>query len=190
MPIGSPPRAFRSLLRPVSSRCAIAAVLLACALAAGGCGGDDSEPANNPPPEARTEQFPKAEGRTLADLRSGLPEGGPVLAPTGLNFTLGENRLGFGLFTASRAQIADAAAAVYVAPTGGGEARGPFLARYESLEVEPQFRSQSSAADPDAAKSVYVTSIPFERAGKYELDRKSTRLNSSHVVTSRMPSSA
>ena len=26
--------------------------------------------------------------------------------------------------------------------------------------------------------------------GAYELDRKSTRLNSSHVVTSRMPSSA
>jgi hypothetical protein len=154
----------------VSSRRAIAPVLLVCALAAGGCGGDDGEqPAKNPPPEARTEQFPKAQGKTLADLRSALPEGGPVLAPTGLNFTLGDNRLGFGLFTASRAQIADAAAAVYVAPAGGGQARGPFLARYESLEVKPQFQSQSSAADPDAAKSVYVTGVPFERAGKYEL---------------------
>lgn len=136
----------------------------------GGCGGDDAEDrTSKPPPEARAEQFPSAGGKTLVDLRQELPEAGPVLAPSVTQFTVGENRLGFGLFTASRAQIADAAAAVYVAPAGGGEARGPYVARYESLEVKPQFQSQSSSADPDAAKSVYVTSLPFDKPGKYDI---------------------
>ncbi len=136
----------------------------------GGCGGDDAEDsAKQPPPEARAEQFPSAAGKTLVDLRQELPEAGPVLAPSVTQFTEGENRFGFGLFTASRAQIADAAAAVYVAPAGGGEAKGPYVASYESLEVKPQFQSQSSSADPDAAKSVYVTSLPFDKPGKYDI---------------------
>ena len=146
------------------------AVLFACALVAGGCGGDDGdEGAAKPPPEARPEQFPEAAGKTLLELRAALPKAGPVLAPSVSQFTPGENRLGFGLFTASRAQIADAATAVYVAPAGGGEAQGPYVARYESLEVKPQFQSQSSASDPDAAKSVYVADVPFDKPGQYQL---------------------
>ena len=35
-----------------------------------------------------------------------------------------------------------------------------------------------------------LAEIYLERENEYTLDRKSTRLNSSHVVTSRMPSSA
>lgn len=136
----------------------------------GGCGGDDAgEKADQPPPEARPAQFPSAAGKTLVDLRRELPQAGPVLAPSVTQFTLGDNRLGFGLFTASRAQIADAAVAVYIAPEGGGETKGPYVARYESLEVKPQFQSQSSASDPDAARSVYVADIPFEKPGNYNL---------------------
>jgi hypothetical protein len=154
----------------VSPRRAIAAGLLACALVAAGCGGDDGEDqARQPPPAAQPDQFPRAAGKTLLELYEALPEGGPVLAPSLAHFVVGENRFGFGLFTAARAQIADAAAAVYVARAGGGPARGPFVARYESLEVDPQFRSQSSAADPDAARSVYVTELPFEKPGRYEV---------------------
>ena len=43
------------------------------------------------------------------------------------------------------------------------------MARWESLAVKPQFQSQSSAADPDAAKSVYVADVPFDKPGSYEL---------------------
>ena len=137
---------------------------------AGGCGGDDDEGgANKAPPEARPDQFPRAEGRTLAGLRKDLPKGGPVLAPTVSHFVTGDNRLGFGLFTSSRAQIADASAAVYLAPVGGGEAHGPFVAHYQSLEVEPQFTSETTSKDPDAAKTLYVADVRFPKPGRYEV---------------------
>ncbi len=154
----------------MTSRRFIAAGLLACAIVASGCGGDDGEErADRPPPEARPDQFPSAKGKTLLELYNALPEGGPVLAPALDHFVAGPNRYSFGLFTAGRAQIADAPAAVYIAPAGGGEARGPFVARYESLEVDTQFRSQSSAADDDAAKTLYVTELPLPKPGKYEV---------------------
>jgi hypothetical protein len=154
----------------VSSRRAIAAVLFACALIAAGCGGgDDDNDASPPPPEATPDQFPRATGRTLAELRKDLPKGGPVLAPTGSLFVTGKNRLGFGLFTASRAQIADASAAVYIAPAGGGEAQGPFVAHYESLAVDSPYLSETTSSDPDAAKTLYVADVPFDKPGKYEV---------------------
>jgi hypothetical protein len=147
----------------------IAFVLFACALVAG-CGGDDGDEAETePPPVADPAEFPKANGRTLAALREGLGEGGPVLAPSVLVLTTGDNRFGFGLFERDRSQIADASVVVYVAPVGGGAAKGPYAARYESLEVEPQFESRTSAQDPDSAKTVYVADIPFEKPGKYEV---------------------
>jgi hypothetical protein len=144
-------------------------VLFACALIAG-CGGDDGdEAANKPPPAADPAEFPKANGQTLAALREGLGEGGPVLAPSVLVLTSGDNRFGFGLFERDRSQIADASVVLYVAPVGGGPAKGPYPARYESLEVKPSFQSRTSAQDPDSAKSVYVADIPFDRPGKYEV---------------------
>jgi hypothetical protein len=150
------------------SRRLIAAALLACALLAG-CGGDDDESGTRPPPVAQPEDFPSAQGKTLGDLRSELGRGGPVLAPSVSQLTTGDNRFGFGLFDRSRAQIANAAMAVYVAPAGGGPASGPYPARYESLDVKPQFQSRQTASDPNAAKSVYVADIPFRKAGLYDV---------------------
>jgi hypothetical protein len=149
------------------SRRLIAAALLACVLLAG-CGGDDDDSAA-PPPAAKAEDFPSAQGKTLAQLRAELGNGGPVLAPSVSQLTTGDNRFGFGLFDRSRAQIADAAVAVYVAPAGGGPASGPYTARYESLEVRPQYQSRQTSTDPDAARSVYVADIPFKKAGQYDV---------------------
>jgi hypothetical protein len=146
----------------------IAAALLACALLVG-CGDDDDESATRPPPAANAEDFPSAQGKTLAQLRSELGKGGPVLAPSVSQLTTGDNRFGFGLFDRSRAQIADAAVAVYVAPAGGGPASGPYTARYESLDVKPQYQSRQTATDPHAAKAVYVADIPFEKPGQYDV---------------------
>ena len=147
----------------------MAAALAACALLAA-CGGDDDDAAEQaPPPAAKVEDFPKADGKTLAELRASLPPGGPVLAPSVSQLTTGDNRLGFGLFSRSREQIQDAPVAVYVAPAGGGEARGPFPARWESLEVSPEYQSRQTATDPLAAKSLYVSDIPFDQPGRYEM---------------------
>jgi hypothetical protein len=157
----------RTLRCPVSRRLLVAA-LLACALLAG-CGGDDDESATRPPPVAKPEDFPRAQGKTLAELRSELGRGGPVLAPSVSQLTTGASRFGFGLFDRSRAQIANAAVAVYVAPAGGGPASGPYPADYESLDVQPEYQSRQTATDPNAAKSVYVADIPFKKPGQYDV---------------------
>jgi hypothetical protein len=157
--------AFAAIVRP---RHALVALLLACSLVAAGCGGDDDS-GSSAPPDASPEQFPSAQGKTLAQLRADLPKGGPVLAPTGSLFVTGENRLGFGLFTTSRAQITNARAVVYVAPVGGGPAEGPFVAHYQSLAVKPPFQSQTTLKDPDSAKTLYVTNVPFKKPGRYQV---------------------
>ena len=145
-------------------------VLAAALIAIAGCGGDDGEETPDaPPPAARPADFPKPAGRTLVQLLQGLPPGGLVLAPTGSDFQPGTNRFGFGVFDRSRAQIADVPAAVYVARAGGAPASGPFPARYESLDVAAQFQSAGVRADPDAARTVYVAELEFDKPGRYEV---------------------
>ncbi len=142
--------------------------LTAAVLLIAGCSDDSSSPDEQAPPPARAQDFPKPDGKSLAELLSDLGRG-PVLAPSGQEFRTGRERFGFALFTQDRAQISDASVAVYAAPAGGGPAQGPYLARYESLAVTPQFQSRQTASDPDAAQSIYTTEIPFERPGRYEV---------------------
>ena len=54
---------------------------------------------------------------------------------------------------------------------GGRRARqrGPFPARYESLETDAEFRSAGVEKDKDAAKSVYVADLRFTQPGRYEV---------------------
>jgi hypothetical protein len=145
---------------------AVLAALLA--LFAAGCGdsGDDGDEAT--PPPAKAEDFPDPSGKTIAELRKGLGPG-PVLSPSVSLLEPGENRLGFGLFDRNRRQLVDAPAALYVEPVKGGPVRGPFPARFESLEVRPQFESEGVKADPDAATSVYVANVKFDKPGDYEV---------------------
>ena len=145
---------------------AVLAALLA--LFAAGCGdsGDDGDGAT--PPPAKAEDFPDPSGKTIAELRKGLGPG-PVLSPSVSLLEPGENRLGFGLFDRNRRQLVDAPAALYVEPIKGGPVRGPFPARFESLEVRPQFESEGVKADPDAATSVYVANVKFDKPGDYEV---------------------
>jgi hypothetical protein len=140
---------------------AVAALLMA------GCGGDSNSDEQAPPP-ARAQDFPNANGKSLRDLMANLGAG-PVLAPSGQEFRTGNQRVGFALFRRDRSQITDASVAVYAAPLGGGPAKGPYPARYESLEVRPQFQSRQTATDPNAAKSIYTAKIPFKKPGRYEL---------------------
>jgi hypothetical protein len=141
------------------------------ALLAPGCGGDDEDGAERMPSAggmaAEARHFPKPRGRSLAELRRGVPTG-PVLAPSVSVLERGRNRVGFALFDRSRRQI-DAPAVLYVAPQGNGPVKGPFPARYWSLEVPERFRSQQTVDDPDAARSLYVARPQLPGPGRYRL---------------------
>jgi hypothetical protein len=145
-----------------------AAALLSAAIA--GCGGDggNSTPADRPAPAAAS--FPPARG-TLNELVSSshADRSNLVVSPTGRVFEPGSNRFGFGVFTVSRQQVGDAQVAIYAAPAGGGKATGPYPARIESLAVSPQYESQTTKDDPDAAKDVYVTRLQLDHPGNWEL---------------------
>jgi hypothetical protein len=152
----------------VGSRIAIVALaLLALVIVAAGCGGDDSSDDKAPPP-ARAQDFPRVQDEPLRQLLTRLGSG-PVLAPSGAEFRTGEQRVGFALFRRDRSQITNASVALYVAPAGGGPAKGPYLARYEDMSVRPQFQSRQTATDPNAAKSIYTAKVPFDKAGRYEM---------------------
>jgi hypothetical protein len=150
----------------------LATAVAAVSLGAAGCGDGDgggSEPGASPAPAAS--DFPSSNGRTLTQILqdSGAQQSNLVVSPTAAVYERGENRFGFGVFTVSREQVADAQVAIYAAPSGGGKAIGPFPARIESLAVGPQFESQTTDLDPDSAKVVYVAGIEFDRAGNWDL---------------------
>ena len=146
------------------------ALLAVVGLLIAGCNDDSGSGNEQPPPPARAQDFPKPEGRSLNELLAQARLGkGPVLAPSGQEFRTGKQRFGFALFRKDRSQISDASVAVYVARAGGGPAKGPYLARYESLDVTPQFQSRQTASDPNAAKSIYTTDVPFGKPGRYDV---------------------
>jgi hypothetical protein len=111
--------------------------------------------------------FPAARGTTVRDLEQRAAEG-PILAPAVSLLHSGgaPNRFAFALFDTARKQVTGAEVALYTARRDGTGVRGPYLARSESLDVPPQFRSRTTAADPDAATSVYVADVPFRRGGR------------------------
>jgi len=137
--------------------------------AVAGCGGGDdvsSTPPPEPAPTAKPADFPSAAGKTLQDLQEDASQG-PVLAPSVSLLYKGPNRYGFALFDSARKQVPGAQVAVYTARNDGTGVKGPYIARSESLAVKPQFQSRTTAQDPDAAKSVYVATVPFAHDGKH-----------------------
>jgi hypothetical protein len=147
----------------------VALALLATATALVACGGDDSDDdAGQPAPAAS--QFPAPDGRSLDELLADESASDLVVSPAGAVFTEGRNRFGFGIFTVDQQQITDADVAIYAAPAPDNEpVQGPFPARIESLETEPEFTARSTADDPDAAKVVYVTDLVLDRPGEWRL---------------------
>lgn len=145
-------------------RAAIATALIALAAGAGcGSSGGDTQPQAPPRPAAKAEDFPSAKGKTLESLRADLPQG-PNLEPTLTTLTTGRQRIGFVLRDDGNNLITGADLALYVTDHDGSNARGPYLARTESLEVRTNFRAQNT--DPGDAKSIYVADVPLKRPGK------------------------
>ena len=149
-------------LRPLT------AGLILVALVVAGCGSSDNAKPPAQPPSAPATAFPKPAGKTLDQIAKGQPENA-ALIPSVSNAFKGPNRLSFALFTKAMKQIPGAEVAVYTGDAKGRNVKGPYTARYESMAVKPQFQSQSTAADPAAAKGVYVADIPFASNGPANL---------------------
>src|SRR3954451_9346297 len=144
----------------------LVALLGAAIVAACGGSDDDAAPPAQPEPTAKPADFPRAEGRTLADLRA---ESGRslVFAPTTvMALRRGMNRYGFALYDVAGKQVTGARVALYTARKDGTHVRGPYIARSESLTVSGPFRSRTTAADVNAAKAVYVAAVPFHHWGR------------------------
>jgi hypothetical protein len=145
----------------------LTAVVAAGAFASG-CGSSNTSTTAPPQPKptAQPADFPQPGGGSVNALAQMADGQGPVLAPSVSVLQKGTNRYGFALFDTARKQITGAEVAVYTFHLDGSGVRGPYVARAESLAVKPQFQSQTTAADANAAKSVYVADVPFARTGK------------------------
>ena len=147
----------------------LAVACAAAVLALGACGGDDDDGGSAGDGQVGAPQaFPDPRARTLDELRQGLGPG-PLMATSVSVLEPGRNRFAFALFDRTRRQIGDTPAAIYVAPEGGAVVEGPYPAQYRSLEVADPFRSDTVDRDRDAAHSIYVADVPFEREGNYEV---------------------
>jgi hypothetical protein len=141
-------------------------VASACALAACGGSGDGGSRSSDSQPILSAAEFPAPKGKSMQELRHGLGPG-PVLAPTVQEIVPGKERYGFALFTTGRKQISDIPVALYLERSGSAKVTGPFVARDTQLKVAPPYQSETVAKDPDAAKSLYVSHIPFPKSGNY-----------------------
>jgi hypothetical protein len=154
---------------PAGARLLPAALIVTTATLLTACGSDDSPDATGEEPVAApaAAEFPKAEG-TVDDLLAQIGQTNEIIAtPSGAVFEPGDDRFGFGLFDVGGEQIAEADVAIYASNGATGEAKGPFPARIESLETEPEFVAQTTA--PDDAKVVFVADVPFDEAGEWRL---------------------
>lgn len=143
-------------------------------LTATGCGGGGDKESSSAtatiqdaPAIARRASFPRPSSRSLRTLIANMPQG-PDFTPTVNLFRQGVNRVGFSLYDRGDKQIGALRAGLYVSAGLDETARGPFVARFERISVKSRFRSRQSA-DPDVARSLYVTRVPFGRAGGYTI---------------------
>jgi hypothetical protein len=170
---------LETVTRLVRKRAAASVLVLAAAIPGTGCGDDGGNAAGSNGQTAvegaSSVNFPRPSNRSLRVLMRNLNPG-PELAPSVSVLDSGRSRFGFALFDRGNRQIGGLEVALYVAPGLDETARGPFVARYHPIEVEPEFRSQNTAEDPDSARSVYVAEVPFRRTGNY-LVAAVTKLN-------------
>jgi hypothetical protein len=164
-------------------RIPLAAVAVAlAAVVAGGCGGNGSDTTVEPPPAANAGIFPNVQGRSFRDVVSPMLQG-PELAQSTPVLEPGKNRFGFALIDTGNRQIGELEVVLYVSRGLDETAKGPYPARYEPIDVKPQFQSQTSAQDSSAAHGVYVANVPFRSAGSYVVSAV-TKLDRKFVATS------
>jgi hypothetical protein len=113
-------------------------------------------------------EFPATKGRSLQEVADSIGATGPDLGLASSVFTVGTNRLAFGLID-NRSGFVYGKTAVYVAPTPDEPAQGPYPAPADVLVTEGRYRSKQAATEQDPFAAIYSAQVPFKRAGKYSL---------------------
>ncbi|HXQ88319.1 MAG TPA: hypothetical protein VN733_01660 [Solirubrobacterales bacterium] len=172
----------------------------------------ETAPSRPAPPKS---EFPSAEGRTLRQVLKAADGPAEVkITPAAEAFYPGVNRYPFDVSDREAGGVDDAEVALYIAKVPAPDPRaksgfgnrgpaakaqlqaldqpavGPFPAAIESLATKPEFRAESTAEDPDAARVVYSTQLRLPSAGEWKIaaivredgELKGTPLTPSAVV--------
>lgn len=156
----------------------ILAAVTAAAVLVSGCGASDSDEPRAPQAassaalraklkgatQSTAADFPAVNGRTLQQVANGLGLTGPEVGLAGSVYTVGVNRLAFGVFD-PKTGFVYGKTAVYIADNPDAPARGPFPAPADLLITDPAYRSQTSAGEDDPFAAVYETEIDLRRPG-------------------------
>jgi hypothetical protein len=160
----------------------IMALIAAGVLAAGcggGSGGKERDPLKQVPDknglrdklasavDPQASDFPAVKGRSLQEVANSLT-GGPEAALAGSVFTIGPNRLAFGIID-SGGKFVYGKSAVYVAPSPNAKARGPYPAPADLLITQPAYRSKQAATETDPFSAVYNAQVPFTKKGPWSV---------------------
>jgi hypothetical protein len=152
-------------------RAVLAGALAAGAFALAACGSDDDSASTEgeaAAPDAAA--FPAVDGQTLVEFAKGVGlTNEVVVSPAGQTYEPGRNRFSFGVFNPDRSEVNDAEIALYAAHGPTGVAAGPFPARIESLQTEPAFASETTAAESQPVTVAYVSEMEFDRPGEWRL---------------------
>jgi hypothetical protein len=158
--------------RSLRTAIVLALAALAPALLAA-CGDEDDAPEVTPGAESvpapEASAFPTASGDINSLANEITPTDQYVVSPAGQVYHQGRSRFSFGVFTAAGVQVTDAEVAIYAQPGPTGAAIGPFPARIENLQTESEFVAETTSGDPDAARAVYVTEVPFDKSGEWRM---------------------
>ena len=157
-------------------------LLVAVALLAG-CGGggsDTKDPVAQVPAaggvraQVRAAQsvtaadFPTTNGRTLQQVADAAGTTGPELGMASSIFDVGNDRLAFGIID-NRSGFVYGKTAVYVAPSPGKPAEGPYPAPADVLVTQGRYRSKQAATEASPFAAVYAAQVPFKRPGDYSI---------------------
>ncbi len=156
--------------------------VIAAVLAVAGCGGGEKSSgdgtANLPESGGLREKvagaaapakgdFPAVDGRSLQEVADSM-QGGPEVGLAGQTFTVGPNRLAFGVIDA-QGQFVYGKTAVYIAPSPDAKARGPFPAPADVLVTDPPYRSRQAASETDLFAAVYGAQVRFPKPGSWSV---------------------
>jgi hypothetical protein len=109
--------------------------------------------------------FPAAGGKSLEELANTL-SAGPSLALASSIFTVGDNRMAFGVIAKDGTPVYGQTA-IYVAPAPDKPAEGPYVAPADVLLTEKRYRSEQAAKTSDPFVAVYGADLPFAKKGSY-----------------------